>query len=297
MKRVNRLRSRAHTSDCCLYAFFLTVGVSCPAWSLPVELVSHSAIDLVEVAGDSRQEAGDRRQKAEGNVANSISEAEINDVRKRQNEPKTHPSLLSPLSSLPIDLDPKLIESSPVLQRWLKQVPDVLADIKRAPSFRTRFRLGYSQFPSSKQAGGLTVGIEDVFVGRSGFTLSADYQTALNGSRNGWGGDLRYYVRPLGSVINLAPVVGYRHLETTRYAIDGAHVGLRLLLVPSRTGATDLALTQSWVAPGSENEVGLTTLSFGYALTHNLRLSTDLEKQNSRFRRDSRVGISLEWMF
>ena len=196
-----------------------------------------------------------------------------------------------------IDLDPKLIESSPVLQRWLKQVPDVLADIKRDPSFRTRLRLGYVQFPSSKQAGGLTVGIEDVFVGRSGLTLNADYQTAFNGSRQAWGGDLRYYVRPLGSVINLAPVVGYRHLETTRYSTDGIHVGLRLLLVPSRTAAADLAVTQSWVAPGSENEVGLTTLSFGYALTHNLRLSTDLQKQNSRFRSDSRVGISLEWMF
>jgi len=112
-----------------------------------------------------------------------------------------------------------------------------------------------------------------------------------------WGGDVRYYVRPLGSVINIAPVVGYRHLETTRYSVDGVHVGLRLLLVPSRTGAADLAFTQSWVAPGDANEVSLTTLSFGYALTHNLRLSTDLQKQNSRFRSDSRVGIGLEWMF
>ncbi|MBW4579813.1 MAG: hypothetical protein KME42_09605 [Tildeniella nuda ZEHNDER 1965/U140] len=196
-----------------------------------------------------------------------------------------------------MDLDPKLIESSPVLQRWLKQVPDVLADIKHDPSFRTRLRLSYSQFPSSKQAGGLSVGIEDVFVGRSGVTLSADYQTAFNGSREAWGGDLRYYVRPLGSVVNLAPVVGYRHLETTRYSTNGIHAGLRLLLIPSRTGAADLALTQSWVAPGSGDEVGLTTLSFGYALTRNLRLATDLQKQNSRFRSDSRVSIGLEWLF
>ncbi len=211
--------------------------------------------------------------------------------------PNPTPQTLNPAATAPIDLDPALIESSPVLQRWLKQVPNVLTDIRRDPSFRTRLRLGYSQFPSTRQAGGIHLGIEDVFVGRSGLTLSADYQTAFNGTREAWGADLRYYVRPLGSVINVAPVVGYRHLATTRYTTDGVHVGLRLLLVPSRTGAADLALTQSWVAPGSEAEVGLTTLSFGYALTHNLRLSTDLQKQNSRFRSDSRVGIGLEWMF
>ncbi|WP_146141222.1 hypothetical protein [Stenomitos frigidus] len=176
-------------------------------------------------------------------------------------------------------------------------MPDVLADIKRDPSFRTRLRLGYSQFPSTEHARGINLGIEDLFVGRSGLTLSGNYQTAFNGQREVWGGDVRYYVRPLGNIINLAPVLGYRHLETTRYTTDGVHVGLRLLLVPSRTGAADLAVTQSWVAPGSENEVGLTTLSFGYAMTHNLRLSTDLQKQNSRFRSDSSVGIGLEWLF
>ncbi|MEP1059320.1 MULTISPECIES: hypothetical protein [Cyanophyceae] len=214
-----------------------------------------------------------------------------------QPAPTPNPQTPNPAATIPIDLDPALTESSPVLQRWLKQVPNVLTDIRRDPSFRTRLRLGYSQFPSTRQAGGVHLGIEDVFVGRSGLTLSADYQTAFNGTREAWGADLRYYVRPLGSIINVAPVIGYRHLATTRYTTDGVHVGLRLLLVPSRTGAADLALTQSWVAPGSEAEVGLTTLSFGYALTHNLRLSTDLQKQNSRFRSDSRVGIGLEWMF
>ena len=179
----------------------------------------------------------------------------------------------------------------------MKQVPDVLADIKHDPGFRTRLRLGYIQFPSTKQASGLSIGIEDVFVGRSGVTLSGNYQTAFNGKREAWGGDLRYYIRPLGSVINVAPVLGYRHLETARYSTAGVHIGLRLLLVPSRTGAADLAVTQSWVAPYSGDEVGLTTLTFGYALTHQLRLSTDLQKQNSRFRSDSSVSVGLEWLF
>ena len=195
-----------------------------------------------------------------------------------------------------LDLSPEIIEGSPVLQRWLRQVPNVLEEIANDPSFRTRLRLGYSQFPSTGQAGGVNVGVEDVFIGRTGLTISGEYQAAFNEQRNAYGGDLRYYVRPLGSYINLAPVVGYRHLETDKYSRDGVNVGARLLLVLSRSGAADISLTQIWVSPGTDEEVGLTTLSVGYAFTRDLRLSTDIQKQNSRESKDSRVGIVLEWM-
>lgn len=206
-------------------------------------------------------------------------------------QPQTNPN---PAETL--DLNPEIIKSSPVLQRWLRQVPNVLEEIAKDPSFRTRLRLGYSQFPSTGQAGGVNVGVEDVFIGRSGLTVSGEYQAAFNGERTAYGGDLRYYVRPLGSYINFAPVVGYRHLETEEYVKDGVNVGARLLLVLSRSGAADISLTQSWVAPGTDEEVGLTTLSVGYAFTRNLRLSTDIQKQNARESKDSRVGIVLEWM-
>lgn len=199
-------------------------------------------------------------------------------------------------SATDLDLNPEIIQNSPVLQRWQRQVPDVWSEIKNDPSFRTRVRLGYSQFPSTDHAGGWNVGVEDIFLGRSGLTVSGEYQAAFNGDREAYGGDLRYYVRPLGSYANIAPVLGYRHLETDEYSTDGVNVGLRVLLVLSRTGAADVSLTQSWVSPGSDQEVGLTTLSAGYAVTSNLRLSTDIQKQNSRFAKDSRVGVSLEWM-
>jgi len=94
----------------------------------------------------------------------------------------------------------------------------------------------------------------------------------------------------------LSPPQGYRHLQNGDYATDGVNVGGRLKLVISRGGAADITLAQSWVAPGTAKEVGLTTLSFGYAVTRNLRLSTDIQKQNSRQSKDSRVGIVLEWM-
>lgn len=198
-------------------------------------------------------------------------------------------------SAADLDLSPEIIQESPLLQRWLRQVPNVLEDIANEPSFRTRLRLGYSLFPSTEDATGVNIGVEDVFIGSS-FTVSGEYQAAFNGDRTAYGGDVRYYLRPLGSYINVAPVLGYRYLETNEYSTDGVNLGVRLLLVLSRNGAADISLTQSWVSPGSDFEVGLTTLSFGYAVTSNLRLSTDIQKQNSHLSKDSRVGIVLEWM-
>jgi hypothetical protein len=195
-----------------------------------------------------------------------------------------------------LELSPEILENSPVLQRWLEEVPNVLEDIRNDPSFRTRLRLGYSNFPSNDDASGINVGVEDVFIGRSGLTVSGDYQASFNGDRETFGADLRYYVLPLGSYINVAPLVGYRNIESNDYSTDGVNVGARLMLALSRTGAADVSLTQSFVSPGSSDEVGITTLSFGYAVTRNLRLSTDIQKQNSREEKDSRVGIVLEWM-
>jgi hypothetical protein len=195
-----------------------------------------------------------------------------------------------------LNLDSETIENSPVLQRWLEEIPNVLSEIRSDPSFRTRLRLGYSQFPSTAQAGGFNIGIEDVFIDQTGLTVSAGYQATFEGDRQAYGADLRYYIRPLGSYINVAPVIGYRYLETDEYTTDDINLGLRFLLALSRTGAADIALTQTWVAPGSDEEVGITTLSVGYALTENLRISTDIQKQNSLLNKDSRVGIVLEWM-
>ncbi|PZV06449.1 MAG: hypothetical protein DCF32_09735 [Leptolyngbya sp.] len=193
-----------------------------------------------------------------------------------------------------LDLDPAVIEGSPTLQRWLNEVPDVANEIRHQPSFRTRLRVGYAQFPSTGQIGGFGAAVEDVFVPGTGLTASVDYSRSWNGDRESYGGEARYYLLPLGGYFNIAPTVGYRSLSTPAYQIDGLDVGLRLMLVPSRGGGADLALSQRWVAPGSENEVGITSLAIGYAVTRQLRLGTDFQRQNSRFGQDSRVGVSLE---
>jgi hypothetical protein len=191
--------------------------------------------------------------------------------------------------------DPALPQDSPVLQRWRQQVPDVLSEIRHDPSFRTRLRVGYSQFLENSQSG-LNLGVEDVFLGRTGLTVSGSYQGSFDGDRSTYGGDLQYYVLPLGSTVNIAPVVGYRHVDTGTQTTDGVNVGARVRFVPSRTAAADITFTQSWVAPGSNEEVTISTLSLGYAVTHDLRISTDLERQNAPSLKDSRVAIVVEWM-
>ena len=194
-----------------------------------------------------------------------------------------------------LDLSPEIMENSPVLQRWHKQVPDLLEEIKNDPSFRTRIRLGYNQFQSSDNTSGLGIGIEDLFIGESSLTLSGDYETSFSNRQSG-GVNANYYLLPLGSYINIAPVVGYRYIQTNDYHTQGMNVGAKIMLALSRSGAADLAFFQSFISPGSDNEVGISTLSVGYALSNNLRISTDLQQQNSRAQKDNRVGLYLEWM-
>lgn len=201
-----------------------------------------------------------------------------------------------PPSSPSIDLSPEIIKDSPVLQRWLKKTPNVLKDIRHDPSFRTRLRVGYSQF-TSEDVGGVNLGVEDIFIGHTGLTVSGNYQTSFNNKVwESTGVDLQYYVLPLGSYINVAPVVGYRYVENNNYSTDGVNVGLKLMLPLSRNGAADLSISQSFVSPGGYNEVGRTVFSAGYALTSQVRLAADFEQQNTREDKDSRLSIVFEWM-
>ena len=196
-----------------------------------------------------------------------------------------------------LDIPERVLEQSPTLQRWLEEVPDVLEDIRHDPSFKTRLRLGFTTFPSTDDAVGINFGVEDIFIDRTGLTISADYQTAFNGDRNAVGADLQYFLLPLGNYVNIAPLVGYRYVQSNDFNTGGLHLGLRLMLAFSRTGAGDLSLSQSFISPGGSEEVGITSVSAGYAVTSMLRLSTDLEWQNSIEDNDSRAGINLELLF
>ncbi|MCT7975799.1 hypothetical protein [Laspinema olomoucense] len=207
----------------------------------------------------------------------------------------------SPLDSEPsnsesVDLSPEIIEGSPVLQRWLEEVPNVLEEIRNDPSFRTRVRVGYAQVTSSDDDGsGVNVGVEDLFIGDTGLTLSGDY-FAGSGGYSGGGAQLRYYVLPLGGYFNLAPVVGYRQIEGESYSTSGVELGGRAMLVLSRTGGADLSLGYSVVGVGGDQTVGLGTLAVGYAITPQFRLSTDIRRHDAEGDNDTRFGIAIEWM-
>lgn len=204
--------------------------------------------------------------------------------------------LLSPQNSC-LEVPERVLQESPTLQRWIKQVPDVGEDIRYDPSFCTRLRLGYLVSAANEGTGGINVGIEDIFIGRTGLTISADYQSAFNGNKfNALGADLQYFLFPLGNYINFAPLVGYRYYQSNDFNTDGLHIGLRLMLALSRTGAGDISLSQSFISPGSRSEVGVTSVSIGYAVTSKLRLSTDLAWQNSVENYDNRAGVNLEWL-
>jgi hypothetical protein len=211
--------------------------------------------------------------------------------------PTIWPDEAVPLASVQqVDVDPAIIENSPVLQRWLEEVPNLAVDVNHDPAFRTRVRVGYAEFPSTDNTGGLYVGVQDVFIGRTPLTLSADYATNGRGDRQAFGVDAQYSVLPLGWYGNVAPVIGYRDIQTPAFESSGLNLGLRVVVIPSRTGTADLSITQSWVAPGTDREVGLTTFTAGYAIAEDLRIGTDIQIQNTRDRQESQVGLLLEWM-
>jgi hypothetical protein len=85
-------------------------------------------------------------------------------------------------------------------------------------------------------------------------------------------------------------------LATDRYQREGVNLGAKIILVPSRGGGGDITLQQTWVGLGTAEEVGMSSITAGYAITHDLRLSGEIQFQNSRESKDSRVGVGVEWL-
>ena len=190
-----------------------------------------------------------------------------------------------------LEIDRQVIESSPVLQRWLENPPDLLEDIYQTPSFESKVRFGITSRDNSL---GVEAGVEDLFVGRSPLTVNGNYQTEFSGRESELQANIRYYVLPLGSYVNFSPIVGYRQFnQFDRPQISGLDVGLQGILVLS-PHSSDLRLSHTFTAPSSNLEMSKTTLSSSYAITKNLRLGTKIEWRRSPLIYDSRVGILFE---
>lgn len=195
-----------------------------------------------------------------------------------------------------LKLPPERFEESPVLERWSQEVPNVLGEIRQDPSFKTRWRLGYSYFSNGEDRGGISVGVEDVFLQpRLPLTFSADFHTTFDGDRQSGGVRGNYYLLPLGGYVNLAPTVGYEFLSGEKYDRQGLAVGAKIVLNLSRSGASTVSLGQQFVNLGDSEEMGITTLGAGYAINSQFRVSTEIQKHNSSAAKESRVGFFLEW--
>ncbi len=193
---------------------------------------------------------------------------------------------------LPLDLPPQ-IRTSPTLQKWLQQVPDVRREIANDPSFRTRLRAGYS-LTNPGASNSVIFGVEDWRIGQTPIALSMHGNTG--GTVRSWGSDIQAYVLPLGGYVNVAPVVGWRSISTSTAQNQGLNLGAKVLLVPSRGGGADLSLQQTWVNLGTDEEVGIGKISVGYGITPKLRLATDLERWQGRSIFETRATVLLEWM-
>lgn len=206
--------------------------------------------------------------------------------------PATAETISEQVASEDLTLDREVIESSPVLQRWLANPPDVLYDIYNTPSFNTKLRLGITSRDSSL---GFDLGIEDAFIGKTPLAISGSYQQEFSGRESSWDANLRYYMFPLGSYYNLAPQVGYRQLNLfDQPHTSGLDVGIQGILVLSPRSA-DLKLSHTFTDPGGNNETSITSLSTSYAITRNWRLGSNIQWRRSPVRNDSRVGFVLEW--
>lgn len=194
-------------------------------------------------------------------------------------------------SAADLEIDRQIIDRSPVLQRWLNRPPDLLDDIRNSPSFDSKLRIGIT---SRNHSLGLELGAEDIFLGKSPVTFNVGVQAELSGRESEINAHFRYYLLPLGSYWNVAPIVGYRQFnQFERPQISGLDVGLQGILVLSPQ-SSDLRLSHTFTSPQGDLEMSTTTLSSSYALTNNLRLGTKIEWRRSPIIYDSRVGFLLE---
>ena len=201
-----------------------------------------------------------------------------------------------PAAADALNIEQDLVQRSPVLKRWLEAPPNVLSEIDNTPAFPTKFKVGVANVTSQDNDYELVLGIEDIFLGKSRFTVSGEYHQSLNQNThntNLWGGNVRYYLLPLGAYINLAPQVGYTSLRQEGTEFQGPELGGKLVFALFQTA--DVTLTETVILPSQGLTVGRTQLSFGYALSPSTRISADINFINAPTRQDTSFGINFEF--
>lgn len=107
---------------------------------------------------------------------------------------------------LDLGLDSQIVEDSPVLRRWLQSPPNLLEEIRNTPVLPTRLQAGF------ESASEWRISLQDLRLGDR-LTLSGDYrQSSENPEIRQYGSEVRYFLAPMGSRLNLAPPTGLSSL-------------------------------------------------------------------------------------
>ncbi len=178
-------------------------------------------------------------------------------------------------------------ENSPLLQRWQENPPNILDEIRNTPALPPRLRVGVA---SNRE---WSVGVEDLTL-YDRLILRGHYRAAFDEqSDEEYGADLAYYLLPRGSYFNIAPQVGFRHLDLGDRINDGVNVGL-LGTIALAPGAADLAISYSLLDPFASDEATLGSVTAAYHLTRRLRVASQVNWRHTIAKDDIAVGMFME---
>ncbi len=202
---------------------------------------------------------------------------------------------LSPVEESPLaielGLDEEVVDSSPVLQRWLNDPPDLLDEIRNTPAVPTRLQAGID-------VSGWSVGISDLYLVER-ISLSSHYQQSFDRPQDAtFGSNLRYFVAPVGSRLNLAPQFGFGRIDQLDRFVSGPQYGAYFVLALD-PGAADLTLSYNWLDPSRSTQEGEATIgdiTAAYALSDSTRLAARYRWKHSTITKDQDLALILEWV-
>jgi hypothetical protein len=189
-------------------------------------------------------------------------------------------------TALDLELDANLIQSSPVLQRWLEDPPDLLSEMQNTPVLPTRIQ-------AAVETSAWSIGLQDLRIGQR-LTLSGDYRQSFDDPEDyQLSSSLRYYLSPLGNRFNLAPQIGYAQVEQADRSLSGLQLGAFVVIALAPKSA-DITLSYNWI--DSTNQSGtLAQITTAYALNASTRLAARYRWQNSTLSQDRNFAFVLEW--
>jgi hypothetical protein len=191
--------------------------------------------------------------------------------------------MVAQVQPLELNLPPAMVEESSLLQSWPIAIPDLREQIKNEPIFSPRIGVSLSDDQ-------LGVNFRRVNVPGTRWIIEGNYDSINEGV------SLDYYSRGLGHRLNIAPTIGYDSIEIEDRSRSGMSLGVKVLLFGAGDGG-DGSISHRFVNPGEgSKEMGITSLSFGYALTPGMRLATDFNFYRTIKHQEDQFKLNLEFL-